>query len=487
MDSILSLEPQIVWKHFSDICSIPHPSKHEDALLAHIISFAKQHNLPYKQDSIGNICITKPATKGYEHIETVCLQAHVDMVPQKNSHITHDFEKDPIQPYISGNVVKARNTTLGADNGIGLATILAILELQTIEHGTIEALFTVDEETGMTGAKNLDHTFLTAKYLINTDTEQKNEITIGCVGGVDANFVWDIQYESLPNDYITCTISINGLQGGHSGFEIHLGRANANIVAIEILNILLSDIPILLSSIDGGNMRNAIPREACIVIGIPKDKKQVCKNLLSKYSTQIKNKHSVSDPHLQIDYTFEDKTLQIIPNTISKSILQALTECPNGVIQFEDKSQGIVRTSTNLSIISTHNNTVEVNCLLRSFDTKEKYELAKKMEKIFSSQQASCVFIGDYPGWKPQWNSEFVQIVSHISKQVYGSEPHILAVHAGLECGIFLGIYPYMHCISFGPTIRNPHSPDEEVDIDSVAQFWKVLLGVLQAIPTKSI
>lgn len=485
MDSILQLEPALVWKHFSDICSIPHPSKHEEAILAHLILFAQSHNLSYKQDSIGNICILKSASPGFENRETVCLQAHVDMVPQKNSHITHNFITDPILPYISGNIVKARNTTLGADNGIGLAAILAVLEATDIPHGPIEALFTVDEETGMSGAKNLEHTFLTAKYLINTDTEEKNEITIGCAGGLDANFEWNISRTSAPDDYISCTITISGLHGGHSGFEIHLGRANANILAIEMWNLLQKHIPIHVSAIEGGNMRNAIPRESKLIIAIPKRKKQECTNLLSHYISKTKQSHISSDPHCSIDITYADSCPEIIEQELSQYILQALVQCPNGVISFEDITQGIVRTSTNLSIIETRHNKLEVNCLLRSFDTKEKYELAKNMEKIFSSHKASCVFIGDYPGWAPQWESPFVQLVSKVSTSVYGYEPHIHAVHAGLECGIFLGIFPEMSCISFGPNISNPHSPDEQVEIESVGQFWQVLIGVLQAIPVK--
>lgn len=483
MDSIAQLEPHIVWKHFSEICSIPHPSKHEEAILSHIITFAQNHNLQYKQDFIGNICITKPATNGYENRATVCLQAHVDMVPQKNSSVTHNFETDPIIPYISGNIVKARNTTLGADNGIGLAAILSVLESHDIEHGCIEALFTVDEETGMTGAKNLEHTFITAKYLINTDTEEKNEITIGCAGGLDANFVWDIPYVEAPKDFIECAISIHGLHGGHSGFEIHLGRANANILAIEILDVLHSKFPIELQSIRGGNMRNAIPREANLVIALPKHKKQTCIQTLNGFVLNTKKKHSSSDPQLHIEYTFSETCGLVIPNDMLHSILPALKQCPNGAIRFENKERGIVRTSSNLSIIETRKNALEVNCLLRSFDTKEKYELAKNMEKIFSSHHASCVFIGDYPGWKPQWDSPFVKLVSQASKDIYGSEPHIHAVHAGLECGIFLGIFPDMACVSFGPDISNPHSPDEQVDIKSVGTFWKVLLEVLRVIP----
>lgn len=485
MNSILQLEPLIVWKHFSNICSIPHPSKHEESILAHIISFAQSHNLQYKQDNIGNICIHKSATTGFEDCETVCLQAHVDMVPQKNSNTVHNFITDPIIPFIHENVVKARNTTLGADNGIGLAAILAVLESNDISHGPIEALFTVDEETGMSGAKNLEHSFLSAKYLINTDTEEKNEITIGCAGGLDANFVWNITHTEVPVEYIRCKISISGLHGGHSGFEIHLGRANANILAIEAWQILQKSIPTLLFSIRGGNMRNAIPREAELEVAIPKQSKQTCSDILSLFIARIKKEHSTSDPHCVIDIEYLEKPLQCIESKQASLILQALTVCPNGVISFEDAARGIVRTSTNLSIIDTQSNKLEVNCLLRSFDTKEKYELAKNMEKIFSSHQASCVFIGDYPGWKPQWDSPFVKIVAQVSKQVYGSEPHIHAVHAGLECGIFLGIFPEIACISFGPNISNPHSPDEQVEIESVAQFWRVLLGVLQAIPRK--
>jgi dipeptidase D len=482
LDSILQLQPNSLWKHFADICSIPHPSKHEEAICLHIISFAKKHNLEYKQDAVGNILITKKATHGFENREIVCLQAHVDMVPQKNAEIQHNFITDSIKPFITGNFVKATQTTLGADNGIGLAAILAVLGSDSMQHGPLEALFTIDEETGMTGANNLTPDFLQAKYLINTDTEVKNEITVGCAGGLDGNFIFDYTKEQIPNNYISYQISISGLTGGHSGFEIHLGRANANVLLSKLLQQILP-LQAQISSINGGNMRNAIPRESSSIISIPANKKDEFTSVFEAFKQSKIQSYSSTDPYISLSIQEITKQETCIANKSAITIIEALLECPNEVITFENKEKGIVRTSTNLSIIKTHDNSIEINCLLRSFSSQEKQELANRMEKLFSEKGATTSFVGDYPGWEPIWDSKIIDIVKKASTTVYKTAPHIQVVHAGLECGIFSGIFPNIEYVSFGPTIRNPHSPDELVEIDSVHDFWKVLCLVLEGIP----
>lgn len=480
--SILLLQPIQLWKHFLDICSIPHPSKHEEAICKHIIQFAESNTLQYTQDSVGNIVIYKQATKGCESKATVCLQAHVDMVPQKNTATIHNFETDSIKPRIVGEVVKATNTTLGADNGIGLAAILAILESKTIEHGPIEALFTIDEETGMTGAKFLDPTLLHAKYMINTDSEIENEITIGCAGGIDANFIFPIEFEQTPPNSVAYTISISGLNGGHSGFEIHLGRANANCIMAQYLLDISTHFNAQLCNIHGGNMRNAIPREATATITVSNTIKNNFEEFTNQFFTTKQLLHSLTDP--KFTYTINQiltPTKNIAPIQFHY-IIQAVTQCPQGVIRFEKNNIKIVRTSTNLSIISTHENQIEVNCLLRSVSEDEKQTLVQTMKQLYTIYGASCMFAGDYPGWKPIWDSPINLIVAKALEQVYSAKPKIEVVHAGLECGIFSSKYPNIEYISFGPTIRNPHSPDEEVDIASVERFWNALIMVLKSI-----
>jgi dipeptidase D len=352
MANLSTLQPNSLWKHFEDICTIPHPSKHEEQIIEHLINFAKKHNLEYKQDSIGNVLIKKNATKGFENREILALQAHVDMVPQKNTSTQHNFITDPILSYIIGNLVKAQNTTLGADNGIGLAAILAILESKTLQHGSLEALFTRDEETGMTGANQLDKTLLKAKYLINTDTENANEITVGCAGGLDANFIFDISKTQTPVYSIAYSISISGLSGGHSGFEIHLGRANANILITEFLSITTLKFHALISQIHGGNMRNAIPREAQVTLVIPDHKKEEFLHYIELFVQEKKAVYSITDPNFSCIVLECNIPEQVIEKPCMEAILQALKNCPNGVISYENESKGIVKTSTNLSIIS---------------------------------------------------------------------------------------------------------------------------------------
>lgn len=477
---ISQLNPQIVWKHFEDICSIPHPSKHEDKIVQHICNFAKQKSLHYKKDEWGNICITKPATTTNPQAKTVCLQAHVDMVPQKIESLQHNFTTDPIRPIIVGDYVKATGTTLGADNGIGAAIILAILESTDIEHGPIEALFTVDEETGMTGAKNLSPSFITADYLINTDTEEINEITVGCAGGIDANILWS--FTKIPPRESTqqITIQIQGLVGGHSGFEIHLGRIHANEELIGLLEILNKQTTVHIVSFNGGNMRNAIPREATATISVEKKDSKEVEKIIQSYINSTLQKSSTTESDIQFTYCLDKENSPYIPHEISTAIIEALSLCPKGVIQFENEEEGIVHTSSSTSIITTRSNALEVNCLIRSFDDAAKQRVIDQMHTIFTARKASTEFEGSYPGWKPAWDSTLLRLTKQASETVYGVPPKIKAVHAGLECGLLLHIFPHLECVSIGPLINNPHSPDEQVEIQSVEQFWEVTKELLQ-------
>ncbi len=483
MGSLSKLTPTIIWEYFEDICSIPRPSKHEDKILAYIINFAKKHNLEYSQDAGKNIIIKKKAFPGFENRQTVALQAHVDMVPQKNSDKEHNFITDPIEPYIDGDWVRANKTTLGADNGIGLAVILAVLESENIPHGPIEALFTTDEETGMTGANLMSKDALTAKYMINTDTEDEHEITVGCAGGLDANLTFPFETEKIEADYTTYNFSISGLTGGHSGFEIILERANANVILCDFLNIASKKYGARIADVQGGNMRNAIPREGSAHILIPNAKTEDFDAFSLQFANQIKTTFKESDPLLHCVITECSPIDTVICYNNSQKFIQAMQNCPNGVISLENDTKDIVKTSINISIISTKSKEFEVNCLLRSSSTNEKIQLAHSIEQNCKLFGGKAHFDGEYPAWQPIWNSHILSILKRAYSELTNINPEVKVVHAGLECGIFSGKYPNMEFISFGPNIRGPHSPDERVEIRTVEQFWKLLQYVLKNIP----
>lgn len=480
MDSLSSLEPARVWKHFENICAIPHPSKHEEKILQYIRKFADKHSLAYEQDKIGNIIIYKPAKKGYEACKTIALQAHVDMVPQKNQYTKHNFIIDPIIPIIDGEWIRAKHTTLGADNGIGVAVILAILESHDIQHGSLEALFTVDEEAGMGGANALSPHVLKAQYMINTDTEDEHDITIGCAGGIDGNFVFSIEHSSAKSEAQAFKISISGLTGGHSGFEIHHGRANANVLLSSFLHIVFAKFAAEISFIQGGNMRNAIPRESEAVFTIPFLYVPDFKDAVKHFIAGAKIAYYQTDPNLTISITDAEMPETVIQKQDMHAIITALNTCINGVISVEDFDSTITKTSNNLSIIQTHTKYIEINCLLRSSSSSEKMKLAHALRQHFSLYGAQCDFSGDYPGWEPVWESKIVSLVQQAYARNTQIQPHVTVVHAGLECGIIKSKYPHMEFVSFGPNIRGPHSPDERVEIASVAQFWNILLYVLK-------
>jgi dipeptidase D len=485
MSELLKLQPAALWKNFQALCNIPRPSKKEEKVIEFVIQFAKDHKLEYKTDAVGNVMISKPATKGMESKTTVVLQSHLDMVPQKNSNTIHDFEKDPIQAYVDGEWVRAKETTLGSDNGIGVSATLALLESTDIAHGPIEALFTIDEETGMAGAFGLTPGFITGKILMNLDSEDEGELFIGCAGGMNFTAIFDYTEEKITGDVLAYKLSLTGLKGGHSGVDIHLGRGNSN----KLLNRFLWNAEhyygLRLCSIDGGSLRNAIPRESFAVVTIPKavetDFLKSVKDFQQIYTDELGS----IEPGLI--FTAEPTAMPSgwINELTQQHLLDTLYAVPNGVIRMIPEMPDVVETSTNLAIVKSDGAQIKIMCLLRSSVESAKKDLGNMIESIFDMVHAKTIHDGDYPGWKPNINSPVLTTMKATYKKLYGTEPHIKVIHAGLECGIIGDVYPGMDMISFGPTIRYPHSPDEKVNIASVDKFWKYLVESLGAVPNK--
>ena len=471
MSELLKLQPVAIWKHFQDLCNIPRPSKKETKAVEFIVDFAKKHKLPYKVDKVGNVVISKPASKGKEKSPTVVLQTHLDMVPQKNSGTIHDFEKDPIQPFIDGDWVKAKGTTLGADNGVGVASALAVLESNEIINGPVEALFTVDEETGMTGAFNLTSDFIKGKILLNLDSEEVDELTIGCAGGMNTTATFDYKKEPVKGDVSAYKLSITGLKGGHSGVDIQLGRGNANKLLNRFMWNAERIFEMRLCSIDGGNIRNAIPRESFAIVTIPNKFKKDFIDSASSFLKIYRNELAGVEPDL--NFSVESISLPEfwIDKTTQKHLLDSLYALPNGVIRMISEMPDVVETSTNLAIVKSTETQIEVMCLLRSSVDSAKKDLGNMMESVFEMAHATTIHDGEYPGWKPNFDSPLLQIMKGTSKKLTGKDPIVKVIHAGLECGLIGDVYPNMDMISFGPTILHPHSPDEKVNIPSVASY----------------
>ncbi len=486
MSNVLSgLEPKAVWRYFEAMCAIPHPSKKEKAIISFVKGVGEQLRLETIVDHIGNVVIRKPATPGMEERKTVILQGHLDMVPQKNNDTVHDFEKDPIVPYIDGEWVKARGTTLGADNGIGVAAALAVLEADNIEHGPIECLFTIDEETGMTGAFGLKPGLLKGDILINLDSEDEGELYIGCAGGMDTNAFFNYDEEVVPVGHTAYQVEVKGLKGGHSGLDISLGRGNA----IKILNRLLwqasGDLGLRLSSVDGGSLRNAIPREALAIVTLPRENAEKFEQMAEDlFANLIKELGSV-DPDVVLSATKVDLPEFVIDEKTSKSIFNAVYACPNGAIRFIAEMPEVVETSTNLAILKSDAGKVEVATLQRSSVDSAKLDLCNMMRVIFEMAGAKVEQVGEYPGWKPDVNSAILTTMKDVYHQLFGKIPDQKVIHAGLECGIIGSVYPNLDMISLGPTIRNPHSPDEMVHIKTVKLFYDFLVETLRNAPLK--
>lgn len=485
MSELSDLQPKALWVNFEKICKIPHPSKHEHDVVNFIKEFGISHGLETIVDEIGNVIIRKPATKGMENRVGVILQGHVDMVPQKNSSTNHDFLKDPIQAHIEGEFVKAKGTTLGGDDGIGVAAALAVLENTEISHGPIEALFTIDEETGMTGASNLKAGLLKGDIFLNMDSEEEGILYIGCAGGLNANLSFNYHSEKTPAGMSAFKLALSGLKGGHSGADIHLGRANANKLMNRFLKHATKEFGLRMSEIDGGGLRNAIPFESFVTALVPKDKENALKEAVVKAEKIFQEEYAAVEPNISFKAEPTDLPSHVIDSITQKNLILAVYGCPNGVMRMSDSMPGLVETSNNLASVKSHDGVIDLQCLLRSSVDSSKEDLADMIQCVFELAGAKVELADDYPGWKPNVDSPILHAVNETYKKLFGTDPCIKAIHAGLECGLLGGVYPNWDMISFGPTIQHPHSPDEQVEIKSVKKFWDLLVETLKNVPTK--
>lgn len=483
---IKDLTPKTIWHYFHEITRIPRPSKKEEKIISYLLDFAKQHNLETKKDDAGNVIITKAATKGKENLPTVILQGHVDMVCEKNEGTIHDFDKDPIETYVDGEWLKAKGTTLGADNGIGVAAALAILASDNIEHGKLECLFTVDEETGLTGAYALGNDVLKGDILINLDTEEEGELYIGCAGGRNTVATFAYKQEDVPANLFWFRAEVKGLNGGHSGAEIHKGLGNANKILNRYLWSLNKKYGLYLSEINGGNLHNAIAREAYAIAAVPYSKKEDVIIELNVLTPLIEAELKTVDPNLRLTVGSTDTPKWIIDKQTSDNLLDAVYACPHGVLGMSFDIPGLVETSTNLAAVKMkENNTIIITTSQRSSSESQKDNATNAVTAIFALAGAEVTASHGYPGWKPNTSSQILNIAEETYKKMYGKEPVIKAIHAGLECGLFLEKYPHLDMVSCGPTITEAHSPAEQVNIPSVEKWWNFLLEVLKNIPSK--
>ena len=482
---IFNLEPKQVWQHFYSLTQTPRPSKKEEKIQKFIVDFGHKLGLETIVDEVGNVIIRKPATKGMENRKGVVLQGHLDMVPQKNSDKAHDFETDPIEAFVDGDWVTANGTTLGADNGMGVAAAMAVLQSTDLQHGPIEALFTCDEETGMTGAFGLKAGLMKGDILLNMDSEDEGELYVGCAGGTNANAKFAYTETKVPAGHKAFKLAITGLKGGHSGLEIILGRGNSNKLMNRFLKHSAIKHNLRLSWIDGGSLRNAIPRESFAIVTIPASEEAAFVKCLGEYYQTFVHELSGVEPDFK--FTCEPATMPatLIDESTQKRLFNAIYACPNGVIRMSDAMPGLVETSTNLSSVKSGDGEIKIQCLLRSSVDSSKEELGEMVRAVFELAGADINLDGTYPGWKPNMDSPILKTMQGVYQKLYGKIPEIKAIHAGLECGLLGGVYPNWDMISFGPTIRFPHSPDEKVLIASVDKFWKFLVETLKAIPVK--
>jgi dipeptidase D len=476
---VRDLEPKAVWNHFEDLNAVPRASKKEERVIAFAKAFGESLNLPTYVDPCGNVIVTKPATAGMEDRKTVILQSHLDMVHQKNSDTEFDFSTQGIQSYIDGDWVKAKGTTLGADNGMGVAAIMTLLKSNDIDHPAIEALFTIDEETGMTGAFNLEQGILKGHILLNLDTEDDDEFSIGCAGGIDTNTTKQFVEEPVTSGF-AYNITVNGLKGGHSGVEINLERGNAN----KIMNRLMYDtgVDLRIVNINGGSLRNAIPRESFATVVVNSDSYP---NSIEARIEEIKDEFQIEDPNLNISIDAIDLPAKALSVGDSDTVCTVLYACHNGVFRMSRAIEGLVETSSSLAKVIVEDGKFVTQSLQRSSVDSAKVDLANTIAAPFKMGNCEVVQGGSYPGWAPNPQSEIKDVMAARYSELFGEEAHIMAIHAGLECGIIGERYPGLDMISFGPTIRGPHSPDEKVNIASVQKFWKFLVDVLKHTPKK--
>jgi len=481
---LLNLEPKVIWKNFSALNAVPRPSKKEEKVRAFMVTFGKNLNLETIVDKIGNVIIKKPASKGMENRKTVVLQSHLDMVCQKNNETDFDFDTQGIKMYVDGDWVTAEGTTLGADNGLGVAAIMSILESDTIAHPNIEALFTIDEETGMTGAKGLQAGYLNGDILLNLDTEEDDEIDIGCAGGIDVT-ASKTYNEVKPNaDTTAFKITLNGLNGGHSGMDIHKGLGNANKLLARLLYIL-QEFDIQIASFNGGSLRNAIPRESAAEIVLPTANIDAFKTALSEETKIFKHEFNTIDPNLEIAISAIEVPENVMAKAAEISFIKSLYAAHNGVYKMSLDVEGLVETSNNVAKVVVSNGLIKINCLTRSSVESTKYDLANNLKVTFELGGFNVKFAGSYPGWEPNPDSAILKVLTNLYEKIFDKKPGVSACHAGLECGILGTNYPDMDMISFGPTIQGAHSPDERASISSTQKFWHFLQEILKEIPVK--
>ncbi len=485
MGKLNHLKPTQVWENFEALCNIPRPSKKEEKVIKFMKEFGEKLGLKTIVDEVGNVIIKKPATKGMENRQGIILQGHIDMVPQKNSDKVHDFEKDAIVPWVDGDWVKATGTTLGADNGLGVSATMAILQSKNLAHGPIEALFTIDEETGMTGAFGLKSGVLDGDILLNLDSEDEGELYVGCAGGIDATIKFNYKEEAVPANYIAYKLSLTGLKGGHSGLEIILYRGNSNKLMNRFLKFASKQFNVRISSIEGGSLRNAIPRESFVTVVVPNNNGAEFLKAVSNYEKIYRKEFSDCDPDIKLVAEKTSAPNSVIDLKTQNELINTIYSCPNGVIRMSDSMKGMVETSTNLAIVKSEKGTILIACLLRSSVDTAKDDLVEAIHSNFALSNADIKFEGGYPGWKPNMNSAILKTAGEVYKKKFGKVPEIKAIHAGLECGLLGGVYPNLDMLSFGPTIRYPHSPDEKALIPSVQKFWDFLVEVIKNAPLK--
>ena len=480
---IKDLKPALVWQCFDEITKVPRPSCHEEKIREYLLDFASKHNIAVRTDKCGNVAMSVPATKGHQNAPTVVLQAHMDMVCEKNSDVKHDFMKDPIDTYIDGDWVKARGTTLGADNGIGMAAALAALIDDKLEHGPLEALFTVNEEIGLEGAQNLGKDMISGKILINLDSEDDGEIFVGCAGGIDTTAMFHYKRSMSPENFIFMKVGVSGLLGGHSGSDINAGRANANKVIARFIWECSQRWDVEVSEFNGGNLRNAIPREAHAVFGVHSDHVKDVQKHLNKYSADIINEYKATEPSINITIEECERPESCIDSDTSLRLVRSLYSAPHGVYSMSHDIEGLVETSTNLAAVKMEEGCkIKVTTSQRSSVESRKNDIAGQVEAHFQLAGAHVTHSDGYPGWAPNMKSPIMKISADAYEELFGVRPAIKAIHAGLECGLFLSKYPDLDMVSFGPTMTGVHSPDEQLLIPTVEKFWRHLCRVLEKV-----
>ncbi len=481
MSKLYNLSPASVWNYFESVCQIPRPSKHEEKIVAFLIGFANTNHLSYKIDSFGNLLICKPATSGMEDRPAVVLQSHLDMVCEKNSGTTHDFMTDSIRPYIDGEWVTAEGTTLGADCGIGIAAQMAILTANNIKHGPIECLFTLDEETGLSGAKALDSGFFSGKTLVNLDSEDEGELFIGCAGGIDTVASIPFEVVDAPSGYFPVRISVSGFQGGHSGDDINKNRGNAIKVLNRFLWQTLRKYEIHIAGFQGGNLRNAIAREAFAEILVPMSRKEQITIDFNIYRSVIESEMLLNEPQMSLSLESCDFPAQVMDTISQTRLINAIYACPHGVLTMSTRMPGLVETSTNLASVKIlSGNIIEITTSQRSDLESGKMDAAYMVEAVFTMIGAQVTRGDGYPGWTPNPESVLLKITKESYVRLFNVEPVVRSIHAGLECGLFLEKFPDLDMISFGPTLRGVHSPDERINIQTVDKFWRLLIDLLE-------